>query len=242
MKPSTLAYVLVALANLSPAAELMSPPAWLSNYPGAVPKAEMSTTAGVDWSYSAAAKSDAVLAHYRQQLQAAAITFRAGFDGIGTSIRATTAGESCVVRIVDADAGVTVKVHCANNELGGPVLVLPPVSPAVQTPGPSPGQTAANPPPPLPGVHTVEYEIDGSASLAAITARNPAGGTEQHEVRIPYSRTFYVRSGAFLYLSAQKKSAEGTVHVTVRVDGKILQQATSSSPYGIATASGRVAN
>jgi hypothetical protein len=33
---------------------------------------------------------------------------------------------------------------------------------------------------------------------------------------------------------------EGTVHVIIRVGGKVLQEAEASAPYGIATASGKV--
>jgi hypothetical protein len=88
--------------------------------------------------------------------------------------------------------------------------------------------------------HKVEYSIVGSASDVGITARNESGGTEQYEVSLPFNHTFYTTAGEFVYLSAQKKGEDGTISVRIRVDGTLLQEATASSPYGIASASGRI--
>lgn len=86
----------------------------------------------------------------------------------------------------------------------------------------------------------VEYSITGSARVVRITDRNNVGGTEQHEVAVPYHYSFEVNPGAFVYLSAQKADTNGEITVSVTVDGRPLQAASASSPYGIATASGRV--
>jgi hypothetical protein len=85
------------------------------------------------------------------------------------------------------------------------------------------------PPPSQQGSHTVEYSIDGSADSVGITARNAMGGTEQHEINIPYHRTLYMRGAEFVYLSAQNKGKEGAIHVSIRVDGTVLQEARASA-------------
>jgi hypothetical protein len=90
------------------------------------------------------------------------------------------------------------------------------------------------------GVHRIEYRLDGSARTVGATYRNATGGTEQKDVGLPAGMTFFAATGSFAYVSAQNQGDSGEVHVAVLVDGRILQEATSSTAYGIATASGRV--
>jgi hypothetical protein len=92
----------------------------------------------------------------------------------------------------------------------------------------------------LAAIHQIDYVVNGSADTVNLTYRNATGGTEQNEVTLPVNMTFAAAPGSFLYLSAQNKSGSGTVHVAISVDGSLLQEARSSSHYGIATASGRV--
>jgi hypothetical protein len=96
------------------------------------------------------------------------------------------------------------------------------------------------PPPPPPGTHRVEYVIDGDCGWAGLTLQNAGGGTEQHEVKLPAKYTIIARPGTFLYISAQKKSEAGSVHVEIRVDGVTVRRSNASAPYGIAAASGRL--
>jgi hypothetical protein len=110
-----------------------------------------------------------------------------------------------------------------------------------------------------PGVKEVRYEITGTIHVANATRKNKDGGSEQIQVDVPYVDKFYAQVGASLYLSVQKArvtkpdgglisqrfkvvddGVEGTVHVLIRVAGKVLQEAEASAPYGIATASGVV--
>jgi hypothetical protein len=51
---------------------------------------------------------------------------------------------------------------------------------------------------------------------------------------------FEAPSGTTLYLSAQKTNEEGTISAKIYVDGKLLQEAESDSPYGIASVDGIV--
>jgi hypothetical protein len=202
-------------------------PDWLVDFAEASNPAKAVSPTAVDLSYSVRASTEAVVSHYEQQLRSPPIKSLKTFDGIGTSIRATDGKESCVVRIVE-DSGTRVKINCsrADPTSSFPALLVPP--------------TPTTPTAPPQGLHTVEYSISGSADYVGITARNSEGGTEQHEVGLPYHRTLYVGSGQFVYLSAQNKGKDGDVHVTIRVDGNLLQEASASSPYGIATASGSV--
>lgn len=112
--------------------------------------------------------------------------------------------------------------------------------------------------PASPFVKEVEYEITGTIHYANMTLKNKDGATEQRREKLPYSSKFYAAPGTSLYLSVQKARVtktedgmvtrttvvddgiEGTVHVLIRVGGKILQESEASAPYGIATASGVV--
>lgn len=87
--------------------------------------------------------------------------------------------------------------------------------------------------------HRVGYLVEGSANAVSITIRNSSGGTEQHEVKVPYIDWFDVSGHPFVYLSAQKKDEFGEIHVSITVNGRVIQEARTSSPFGIATASGR---
>ena len=101
----------------------------------------------------------------------------------------------------------------------------------------------------------VHYEVNGTAKYANLTLTNQSGAKEQNQVKLPYDVKFYAKSGQFLYLSAQKvrvtrpvplsrfgdlevldDGVTGTVHVLIRVSGTAVQEASSASPYGIATA------
>lgn len=109
------------------------------------------------------------------------------------------------------------------------------------------------------GLKEVRYEVDGTAKYAMLTLTNVEGGKEQHQVKLPFELHFYAPSGSFLYLSAQKTrvvetkryiggdeeeilsdGVAGTVHVLIRVGGKVLQEASSSAPHSIATVDGKV--
>ena len=101
-----------------PGSELpMQVPEWLRSFPSAIGQATHAVSShAVDLSYNAPASPEAVSVHYQEQLRAAGVTFRTGFDGIGTSVRATDSKQSCVVRIVEVAVGVNVKATCAKDE------------------------------------------------------------------------------------------------------------------------------
>lgn len=90
------------------------------------------------------------------------------------------------------------------------------------------------------GPRPVTYRITGTTGNVDITLTNASGGTEQRNVKPPYELTFDGASGQALYISGQNKWDAGAVTCEILVDGKVVQTATSSAAFGIATCSGRV--
>jgi len=90
-------------------------PAWLQPYPGATVQ---TTTAKslVESSYTAAAKPEAVIDHYRKLFEAENLPFVPNFDGMGTVVRAAAAECDLMVSIRAANPGSSVRVDCS----GGP--------------------------------------------------------------------------------------------------------------------------
>jgi hypothetical protein len=213
-------------------------PSWLTTFPGAHDEHHVGTTE-ISSSYRVSRPPAEVTEHYRKQLQNAAVKFNVSFDGIGTVIRCSEGKEYCVIQIRELDDGTSVKVSYSPSAgssigvvAGGESLQQPP---APASPAPARPKSDA-----LPATHEIQYVIDGSAGAAGLTYRNADGGTEQRDVALPSRLSFRTIAGAFVYISAQKKGREGTVRVEIIVDGTIMQQSTSSSPFGIASASGRV--
>lgn len=201
----------------------MQVPTWLAVFPGSRNRAETSMSGAADVSYTAPASPDEVVRFYRERFDHDDIAAHVAFNGVGTTIQALRDSENCVIRIAEARAGAMVSAKCANHQAGSATPV------------------ASVAPPPLPaGVHRVEYSISGSAGAVGLTYRNATGGTEQRDVGLPGSLSFNALAGQFVYISAQNRTNSGDVHVSITVDGGLLQQATSSTPYGIASASGSV--
>lgn len=102
-------------------------------------------------------------------------------------------------------------------------------------------QRATNPlsPAALPD-RTVAYEVRGTARTAFLVYTNASGGGEQQALSIPWNKEFKVNreSRYSAYLSAQNQGDFGTVVARIYVNGDVLQQAKSSSPFGIASVSG----
>jgi hypothetical protein len=208
-------------------------PDWLSHYPQATDQTK-GTNVSPFSSYRALATPAAVVTYYQDQLRNAGVTFQASFNGVGTTVQASSDQQACVIRINEADGGASVNVICA------PKHQAPAVSAGTRVNyiSPQPSTPARTTLPP--GVHHVEYTIDGSARIVGATYRNATGGTEQNDAALPANMSFYATAGSFVYLSAQNKSDNGTVHVAISIDGRLLQQASSSTQYGIATASGSI--
>jgi hypothetical protein len=108
---------------------------------------------------------------------------------------------------------------------------------------PTPMTASSPPPPPPPPPPSVTYDLTGQGSVS-VTMQNASGGTEQFETRLPYhldlgpAGTFGGLSG-FVYISAQLQSS-GTVTCEIKKGDQVIQSATSSGEYVIASCSGSV--
>jgi hypothetical protein len=87
----------------------------------------------------------------------------------------------------------------------------------------------------------VVYLVDGSVHEAALTYRDADGVTRQKDVFLPYKEQFFAPYGAFVYLSAQKQTYAGMLRVVVLVGGVPFRESNTEEAFGIATASGKVA-
>lgn len=84
----------------------------------------------------------------------------------------------------------------------------------------------------------VEYQVGGSTQSANLNYSNETEDGEQHEdVTIPWSKTFPVVRGQFLYLSAQNGQDYGTVTCAITINNITVKRAESSGAYTIATCS-----
>jgi hypothetical protein len=86
----------------------------------------------------------------------------------------------------------------------------------------------------------VTYEVRGTADRASLTYSNPSGGMEQQTQSIPWHMRSKMRRGSVVYLSAQNETDFGILRARIYANGKILQEAQSTSSYGIASVGGTV--
>jgi hypothetical protein len=113
-------------------------------------------------------------------------------------------------------------------------------SPPPTTPPPTAPPTTRYVPPPPP---SVTYDLTGRGSVS-VTLQNASGGTEQFETPLPYhldlgpAGTFGGLSG-FVYISAQLQDT-GSVTCTIKKGDQVIQTATSTGQYVIASCSGSV--
>ncbi len=86
---------------------------------------------------------------------------------------------------------------------------------------------------------TVKYEVTCSPSGFDITYENSSGNTEQKDISSgSWSSSFKGYSGDFVYISAQADNENATITAKIYYKGDVIETATSSGDYVIATASG----
>jgi hypothetical protein len=109
-----------------------------------------------------------------------------------------------------------------------------------------------------PPKHT-EYRVDGSVKFAMLTLTTEKGDIEQQLVPIPFMKEFFPKEGWAVGLTAQKirvtrldplsvtpsievldDGRSGSLHVAVVMNGGVLEQATTSEAFGVASASVRI--
>lgn len=88
------------------------------------------------------------------------------------------------------------------------------------------------------GPHSITYRITGTTGNADVTLTNASGGTEQRNIKPPYTLDFKAAGGQVLYVSAQNKWDAGIVTCEILVDGQVAQSATSNAAFGVASCSG----
>lgn len=92
----------------------------------------------------------------------------------------------------------------------------------------------------VPVFHIVTYRVTGSADSVSVTYENYDGGTSQRsKVYLPWERQlFSMKTGDFVYISAQNNGEYGSVTTEIYVDGELFKTSTSIGAYVIATSSG----
>lgn len=86
---------------------------------------------------------------------------------------------------------------------------------------------------------TVKYEVSCTPSGFDITYKNSSGNTEQKDISSgSWSTSFTGDSEDFVYISAQADNENATITAKIYYKGNVIEQATSSGDYVIATASG----
>ena len=221
-------------------------PAWLSNYPQAKVQAEKRLPWSASVEYAAPTATSTVVTHYKEQLQKAAVTYSAKFDGVGTTISAQGDGTSCVVRISEADAGSAVRVNCTPEASapGAPNFypILPPPPPPPPAPvAPAEAAASAVEAKPTSNLHKVEYSVTGSVYKVVMYGRDSKGVLEKEvDVRLPYYRTFDAAPGTPVFLSAEKVTDGGTIRVSIRVDGVVLKEKATTKAFGLAEVGGDI--
>jgi hypothetical protein len=100
-----------------------------------------------------------------------------------------------------------------------------------------------------------ELVVDGTVKYAFVTMTNEKGDTEQELVPVPFSKVFYPREGWIVGITAQKTEVtrpdplsvrnvievlddgvRGTMHVAIKVSGRLVAEETTSVAYGVASA------
>lgn len=97
--------------------------------------------------------------------------------------------------------------------------------------------------------HVVFFAEGAGTKAAAMTLQSESGGTIQKDVALPLTDTSkgtaglssdLFKRGDRLYISLQNKAAAGSVTCRIEVDGKKIDEATSSGAYKVVSCVGRV--
>lgn len=92
-----------------------------------------------------------------------------------------------------------------------------------------------------PTSYNVVYRVKGTAQLVDVTMRNQTGNTEQiSNVKVPNAQEYTMERGDFVYISAQNQGETGSVTCEIEVNGVVVETATSTGEFVIATCSGSV--
>ena len=89
--------------------------------------------------------------------------------------------------------------------------------------------------------YDVTYKVSGSTKKASVTLENASGGTEQFDISVPWSKTYFgMQKGDFVYISAQNAQSSGSIKAEIIIDGRTYRKSESSGQYVIASCSGLI--
>lgn len=85
--------------------------------------------------------------------------------------------------------------------------------------------------------HTAKVKYTVNCASCDLTYENSTGNTEQRSMSNTWQYEFNAYKDAFYYISAQNNNSSGSVTVKILIDGRVVDEATSTGAYVIATAS-----
>jgi hypothetical protein len=86
-----------------------------------------------------------------------------------------------------------------------------------------------------PESHTVTYQVEGSAAKIAISYVNETGATEQRDLAGPWSASFTTTTWRYVGVSVFNPTLEGSVTCRLYVDSVLIQEATSTGAWKVAS-------
>ena len=85
--------------------------------------------------------------------------------------------------------------------------------------------------------HTVTYQVMGSAERIAISYHNASGATEQRDITGHWSTSFTTTTWQHVSITAFNPTLAGSVTCRLVVDGVVIQEATSTGAWKVASCS-----
>lgn len=214
--------VILVAASLGQTKQDRRFPAWL---PSVAHQSETSdpTAAGhAHSSYKTDADLGHVVGHYETALRDAysqGVTFTEDGSENRTTFDISSSDYHCTVAVMKAAPGTNVDVMCTS-----------PLYTQAVTAAPAKIELR-------PGYHVVEYVIEGTAAAAGLTFHSASGATQHSDIDLPATLLFQATPGVPLMIAAQNKAGQGTLRVSIKIDGATVRQAESSQPYGLASTS-----
>ncbi|MFB4297067.1 serine/threonine-protein kinase [Actinomadura sp. NTSP31] len=91
--------------------------------------------------------------------------------------------------------------------------------------------TSASPSPTEPAVHKIVYKVTGSVSPLSVMIFPPDGGMTRESVKPPWSKKYEATRFTFLSIGGNTGIEAGTVHCSISVDGKVIQERSAKGQF-----------
>jgi hypothetical protein len=155
----------------------VSLPDWLTPVQGATSVIRIDSDGSVDLTFVAPSSPADAIKRYQQQMDKAGATYRISFDGIGSSIAASTGSLSCIIQIAEAERGARVRVGCVPET----------AQPNARGAAPAMQQSAAAPPSAKAGVVKSAAEVKSSEVKSAEVKSTEAKSAAVRPAEVPPS-------------------------------------------------------